>query len=125
MKYYGKIIGLDRDNEHEVMIDFGEVTLTCFIDSAISDFQIGDIKLLDINFMFNEGSIQIDSTISDDLEIITRLGKSYSYKIQGFFYEDTFTFSNLVIQDEIFTQYSFYEKALVKIHIDRLGISIS
>ncbi|MGG4610714.1 hypothetical protein [Providencia sp. Me31A] len=119
MKYYAKVISLNPNIEEEVTISLGEIVLTCFICDLNNPIKLDSIYLVDLEFeIFDE----IRAELATDT-LPKQVGKSFSYELSGYLIENKFIISNVIFQDDLLYEASFYENKYVKIYVDRINIS--
>ncbi|WP_274370671.1 hypothetical protein [Morganella morganii] len=119
MKYYAKVISLDPDVEEAVTISLGEIELTCFICDLNNPIQSGSIYLVDLEFeIFNEISVELATET-----LAKQIGESFSYELSGYLTENKLIISNVIFEDDLLYEASFYENKGVKIYADRINIS--
>lgn len=120
MKYLALIKQLNSDIEEEVTIKIGDITLTGFAN--ICPYPIEKEKSYPIS---------IGLTILDEFEIVeqqgqekqfSRIGNTFAYEISGLLTEQGMLDANILIEDEIFEDYSYMYGEYIKIKVDRLSI---
>ncbi|PHM35794.1 hypothetical protein Xmau_04453 [Xenorhabdus mauleonii] len=121
MKYYAKIISLNKDIEEEVILSFGECEICCFINDFPTSLRVGDIHLVELGFMFLN-SVKIKPS-KDRNTLLKQQGNTFSYEMNGYLVGDRLFLSNLVFQDDLLYECSYLENEYVKVYPDRITVS--
>jgi len=122
MKYYAKLISIDENVEEEVIFAFGEYNICCFIDYSPVPLRVGNIYLVELGLWFND-DMQIE-TSKDKHFFIKRERNTFQHIINGYLFEDKLVLSNLIFEDELFYDFSYFEKDFITIKPDRITVSI-
>lgn len=119
MKYYAKVISLNPSVEGEVTITLGEIVLTCFICDLNNPIKLDSIYLVGLEIeIFDEIRVEL---APDTLP--KQIGESFAYELSGYLIENKLIVSNVIFQDDLLYEASFYENKYVKICVDRINIS--
>lgn len=119
MKYYAKIISLNPNVEEEVTIALGEIELTCFINELDSSIKLGEVYLVELELEFLD---EINAELAIDT-LPKQIGKSFAYELSGYLLENKIITSNVIFQNDLLYEISFYENKYVKIYVDRINVS--
>jgi hypothetical protein len=122
MKYYAKVIEVNDDIEEEILLDFGEVSLYCFISSCPYEVVVGKIYPVDISLSFLDSEV-IEPQLGTDLSA-TRQGDGFLYEIRGLKVDDKIFINGLTFCDEIYMrEYSYINHEYVEMKPDRISVS--
>ncbi|NRT73834.1 hypothetical protein [Clostridium beijerinckii] len=120
MKYLALIKKINCDIEEEVTVKIGDVILTGFAN--ICPYPIEEDKSYPISISF---------TILDEFEIVeqqgqekqfSRIGDTFAYEISGLLTEQGLLDANIIIEDEVFEDYSYIYGKYVKFKVDRISL---
>ncbi|HED3891636.1 TPA: hypothetical protein R4229_004072 [Morganella morganii] len=119
MKYYAKVISLNPDIEEEVTISLGEIVFTCFICDINSSIKLNEVYLVELELeIFDEVKVELSTDI-----LPKQIGETFAYELSGYLLENKIIISNVILQDDLLYEASFYENKYVKIYVDRINIS--
>lgn len=119
MKYYAKVISLNPDIEEEVTISLGEIILTCFISGLNNPIKLDAVYLVELELeIFDEVKVELST---DTLP--KQIRKTFAYNLSGYLVKNKIIISNVIFQDDLLYEASFYENKYVKIYVDRINIS--
>ena len=119
MKYYAEVVSLNPNVEEEVTISLGDITLTCFICNLNNPIKLNEIYLVELELeIFDE----VRAKLATDI-LPKQIGDSFAYELNGYLLENKIIISNIILQDDLLYEVSFYENKYVWIYIDRINIS--
>ncbi|GAA0110537.1 MULTISPECIES: hypothetical protein [Clostridium] len=120
MKYVAFIKQVNCDIEEEVTIKIGDIVLTGFAN--ICPYPIEEERSYPVSIGF---------TILDEFEIVeqqeqkkqfSRIGNTFVYEISGLLTEQGLLDANILIEDEVFEDYSYMYGKYVKFKVDRISL---
>jgi hypothetical protein len=120
LKYVAFIKQVNCDIEEEVTIKIGDIVLTGFAN--ICPYPIEEERSYPVSIGF---------TILDEFEIVeqqeqkkqfSRIGNTFVYEISGLLTEQGLLDANILIEDEVFEDYSYMYGKYVKFKVDRISL---
>lgn len=122
MIYQALVLRLDEDIEEEVLLQIGDIRLTCFAN--VCPYLIKENKTYPIEFHLNFFDLcRIEEVSENEAPSIVRVGNDFAYVIIGQLEGEHLKSRGLVFEDEILGRdFKYLSGKMVRLNVDRLEV---